>query len=318
MSSASKAAHMTLAQARQPQRAQRFGKVLRNRLHTTYLCILCGWGFRQALLLFVIIMVDGVSFAQRQATELRVCADPNNLPFSNDREQGVENRLARLIASDLGRKVRYFWWPQRRGFIRNTLQAKRCDVVMGIPSSFELARPTRAYYRSSYVFVSRRDRDLAVRSFDDPALKRLRIGLHVIGDDYANVPPAQALAKRGITRNITGYSIYGDYSKESPPAALIDAVARGEIDIAIAWGPLAGYFAKRASVPLKIVPVSPEVDPPSLPFAFDICLGVRKEDKALLDELDVVLERRKNEIGRLLRDYGVPLKSKTGSGEGRK
>jgi quinoprotein dehydrogenase-associated probable ABC transporter substrate-binding protein len=264
----------------------------------------------------MIITVTGVSFARTQTAELRVCADPNNLPFSNKREQGFENRLAQLIARDLGRKVIYVWWPQRRGFIRNTLQAKRCDVVMGIPSSFELARPTRAYYRSSYVFISRRDRRLTVRSFDAPELKQLRIGLHLIGDDYANVPPAQALAKRGITRNITGYSIYGDYSKENPPAALIDAVARGEIDVAIAWGPLAGYFARRASAPLKIVPVSPEVDQPSLPFAFDICLGVRKEDKALLDELDVVLERRKKEIDRLLRDYGVPLKSKTVGSEG--
>lgn len=268
--------------------------------------------------LFLILMVSGVSFARAQMAELRVCADPNNLPFSNGREQGFENRLARLIARDLGRKLSYVWWPQRRGFIRNTLQAKRCDVVMGVPASFEPARPTRAYYRSSYVFISRRDRHLTVRSFDDPALKRLRIGLHLIGDDYANVPPAQALARRGITRNITGYSIYGDYSKENPPASLIDAVARGEIDVAIAWGPLAGYFARRASVPLKIVPVSPEIDPPSLPFAFDICMAVRKEDKALLDELEAVLERRKKEIDRLLRNYGVPLKSETASSERRK
>jgi mxaJ protein len=270
------------------------------------------------LFLLSIIILGAVSFVQAQTAELRVCADPNNLPFSNRREQGFENRLARLIARDMGRKVSYVWWPQRRGFIRNTLQAKRCDVVMGIPASFELARPTRAYYRSSYVFISRRDRRLAVRSFDDPALKRLRIGLHLIGDDYANVPPAQALAKRGITRNIVGYSIYGDYSKENPPASLIDAVARGEIDVAIAWGPLAGYFARRASAPLKIVPVSPEVDQPSLQFAFDICMGVRKEDKALLDELDAVLGRRKKDIDILLRDYGAPLKRKTVSGEGRK
>jgi mxaJ protein len=269
------------------------------------------------LFMLAIIMLGGVSFASAQTAELRVCADPNNLPFSNEREQGFENRLAQMIAHDLGRKVSYVWWPQRRGFIRNTLQAKRCDVVMGIPSSFELARPTRAYYRSSYVFVSRRDRRLSVRSFDDPALKHLRIGLHLIGDDYANAPPALALAKRGV-RNITGYSIYGDYSKENPPAALIDAVIRREIDVAIAWGPLAGYFAKRAPVPMRIVPVSPEIDSPSLPFTFDICLGVRKEDKALLNELDVVLKRRKKEIDGLLRDYGVPLKGKTVSGEGHK
>jgi mxaJ protein len=256
----------------------------------------------------------GVSFAQSQTAELRVCADPNNLPFSNRREEGFENKLANLIARDLGRKVHYVWWPQRRGFIRNTLKAKRCDVVMGIPSSFEMAQPTRAYYRSSYVFVSRRDRHLDIQSFDDPTLKNLRIGLHVIGDDYANVPPAQALARRGVTRNIAGYSIYGDYSKENPPAALIEAVARGDVDVAIAWGPFAGYFAKRASAPLKITPVSPEIDLPSLPFVFDICLGVRKEDAALGGELDKILARRKDEIDRLLRSYGLPLKSLTRGG----
>jgi mxaJ protein len=252
--------------------------------------------------------------ALAQTAELRVCSDPNNLPFSNRREEGFENKLANLIARDLGRKVHYVWWPQRRGFIRNTLKAKRCDVVMGIPSSFEMARPTIAYYRSSYVFVSRRDRHLDIHSFDDPALKNLRIGLHVIGDDYANVPPAQALARRGVTQNITGYSIYGDYSKENPPAELIEAVARGDVDVAVAWGPLAGYFAKRASEPLKITPVSPEIDPPSLPFAFDICLGVRKEDAALKGELDKILERRRGEIDRLLRSYGLPLKKLTRSG----
>jgi len=148
------------------------------------------------------------TFARAQTAEFRVCADPNNLSFSNRRDEGFENKLADLIARDLGRNVCYVWWPQRRGVIRNTLKAKRCDVVMGIPSSFEMAQPTRAYYRSSYVFVSRRDRHLGIHSFDDPALKNLRIGLRVIGDDYANTPPAQALARRGVTQNITGYSIY--------------------------------------------------------------------------------------------------------------
>jgi mxaJ protein len=255
----------------------------------------------------ILVLIGIVSAARVRSAELRVCADPNNLPFSNRREKGFENRLAQMIARELGLRLRYFWWPQRRGFFRNTLGAKRCDVVMGIPSGFDRARATRPYYRSTYVFISRRDRDLAVRSFDDPSLKRLRIGLHVIGDDYANVPPAEALAKRGLTSNITGYRIYGDYSQENPPAALIDAVRREEIDIAIAWGPLAGFFAKRSPVPLTVAPVSPQTEPPSLSFAFDICLGVRREDTALLNKLNAVLAHRKPEINRLLREYGVPI-----------
>lgn len=253
------------------------------------------------------LLLGGVSSLRAQGKELRVCADPNNLPFSNQREEGFENKLAQLLARELHQQVRYVWWPQRRGFIRNTLQAKRCDVVLGIPAAYELAQPTRAYYRSTYVFVTRRDRHLNLRSFDDPALRRLRIGLHAIGDDYANVPPAQALAQRGITQNITGYSIYGDYSQPNPPAALIMAVARGEIDLAIAWGPLAGYFAAHAPVPLKVVPIAQEQATPQLPLTFDICLGVRREDVALRTTLNHILARRKHEIEGLLRSYGVPL-----------
>lgn len=249
--------------------------------------------------------------------ELRVCADPNNLPFSNRREEGFENELARLVAGELGREVSYFWWPQRRGFIRNTLRAGHCDVVIGIPSSFELALPTRPYYRSTYVFVSRRDRALGLRSFDDPRLARLRIGVHIIGDDYANVPPAQALANRGIV-GLAGYSIYGDYSRESPPTDLLRAVVDREIDVAVAWGPLAGFYALRSAVPLDVVPVSPQIDPPFLPFVFDIAMGVRRDDDALRRQLDAVIVRRGADIRRLLERYGVPLLgSERGDGIGR-
>jgi quinoprotein dehydrogenase-associated probable ABC transporter substrate-binding protein len=243
----------------------------------------------------------------RTRAELRVCADPNNLPFSNQLEEGFENELAQLVARDLGRTVTYTWWPQRRGFIRHTLRADRCDVVMGIPAAFELAQPTRPYYRSTYVFVTRRDRGLDIRSLDDPLLKRLRIGLHVIGDDYTNVPPAQALANRGIVANVAGYSIYGDYSQPNPPAALIKAVADGEIDVAIAWGPLAGYFAKQSSVPLSIAPVRPQMDAPGLAFVFDIAMGVRRQDQGLCEALDQFIARRQPAIRNLLERYGVPL-----------
>jgi len=238
---------------------------------------------------------------------LRVCADPNNLPFSNDRREGFENALAELVGRDLHRTVQYAWWPQRRGFVRQTLRAGTCDVIMGVPSSFELAQTTRPYYRSTYVFVTRRRDRLHLQSFDDPRLKRLRIGLHVIGDDYNNVPPAQALAARGIVGNIAGYSIYGDYRLPDPPRTLIDAVARGDVDVAIAWGPLAGYFARRESVPLELTPVNPQIDLPFLPMVFDIAMAVRRGDTELRDQLESVISRRKAAIHALLVRYGVPL-----------
>ena len=237
---------------------------------------------------------------------LRVCADPNNLPFTNSRLEGFENRIAELIARDLDARIEYTWWAQRRGFIRNTLRAGRCDLVLGIPSSFELALPTRPYYRSTYVFVTRKDRGLDIASFDDPRLRTLRVGVHLVGDDGANTPPAHALANRGIIENVHGYTLYGDYRQESPPARMIEAVARGDIDVAVAWGPLAGYYGTRQDVPLAIVPVSPQIDLPFLPFVYDIAVGVRRGEDAFRAEIDEVLVKRKADIARILEEYGVP------------
>jgi mxaJ protein len=241
------------------------------------------------------------------ARELRVCADPNNLPFSNERGEGFENRLAELVAHEMGATVHYTWWAQRRGFVRNTLRAGTCDLIMGVPSSYELVRVTRPYYRSTYVFVYPKDHPLDLRSFDDEILRTVRVGVHIIGDDYANAPPAHALSSRGIVSNVVGYSIYGDYSQPNPPARLVEAAANRDVDVAIVWGPFAGYFARRLPVPLEIVPVSPQIDLPFLPFVFDIAMGVRREDEALQQELDEILERRAPEIEALLDEYGVPL-----------
>jgi mxaJ protein len=256
----------------------------------------------------------GVAPAPR---ELRVCADPNTLPYSNRQLEGFENRLAEMAARDLNARVRYTWWPQHRGFIRNTLKAGTCDVVMGLPSSVELALTTRPYYRSTYVFVYRKDRGIAVRSFDDPALRKLRIGVQMIGDDGINSPPAHALANRGMVRNVVGYSVYGDYSKPNPPASIMEAVARGDVDVAVVWGPLAGWFAARPSfhpnVPLELVPVSPQIDRPYLPFVFDMSMGVRRGNDKLHAELDAFLERRQPEIDALLDRYGVPRAGGPGS-----
>ena len=240
------------------------------------------------------------------ARVLRVCADPNNLPFSNDRGEGFENRIATLVARELGATVEYTWWAQRRGFIRNTLRAHACDLVPGVPTSLELVLATRPYYRSTYVFVHRADAPFRVRSFDDPVLRRLRVGVQLVGDDYANTPPAHALNARGIVRNVVGFSVYGNYAEPNPPARIVDAVADGGVDVAVVWGPLGGYFARRARVPLTVVPVSPQIDVPFLPFVFDISMGVRRDDPGLKAEVEDALRRRRAEVDAILDEYGVP------------
>jgi mxaJ protein len=237
---------------------------------------------------------------------LRVCADPNNLPFSNARKEGFENRVAELIATELHDTVEYTWWAQRRGFVRNTLKAGTCDVIMGVPTTVGMILPTTPYYRSTYVFVTRRDPRIDVKSFDDPILKRVRIGVQLIGDDGINSPPAHALANRGIIYNVKGYTVYGDYSRESPPSRIIDAVARGEVDVAVAWGPMAGYWAKRSPVQLTLVPVKPQIELPFLPFVFDIGMGVRHGDTTFRASLNSALARRKKDIQQVLDEYGVP------------
>jgi mxaJ protein len=239
--------------------------------------------------------------------ELRVCADPNNLPFSNSAEAGFENRLAAMVAEHFGLQVSYTWWAQRRGFIRNTLKAGKCDVVMGVPSGYDLVETTKPYYRSSYVFVTRQDQHLELSSLLDPRLHHLAIGVHLIGDDGNNPPPAQALGEQGIVDNVRGYSIYGDYRQADPPARLIEAVESGSLDVAAAWGPLAGYFAQHSPVPLTVTPIRDYERFSPQQFQFAIAMGVRKGDDALRDRLNAFIDEHRSEITSLLRSYGVPL-----------
>ncbi|MFL5296660.1 MAG: substrate-binding domain-containing protein [Phenylobacterium sp.] len=238
---------------------------------------------------------------------LRVCADPNNLPFSNRAGEGFENRLVQMIASDLHRPVRYVWWAQRRGYVRNTLKDRRCDLWPGVASSVDMLATTRPYYRSTYVFVTRADRGLDIRSFDDPRLRTVTVGVQMIGDDAANTPPAHALARRGIIGNVRGFMLYGDYARPNPPAAIVEAVDRGDIDVAVVWGPLAGYFAARARHPLRLAPVQPWLDGPQWPMAFDVSMGVRRDDRRLQRALDVELDRLKSKVDALLAAYHVPV-----------
>ncbi len=237
---------------------------------------------------------------------LRVCSDPNNLPFSNSRLEGFENKIATLLGREMKLPVEYTWWAQRRGFVRNTLKAGLCDLIVGMPSSSELAATTTPYYRSTYTFVYRKDRHLNISSFDDAALRNMQIGVQIIGDDFANAPPAHALTNRHMITNVKGYTVYGDYKQPNPPARLIDAVANGEVDVAVAWGPLAGFFAGKEAIPLEVVPVSPQIDLPYLPFVYDISMGVRRGDDAFREELESILSRRQEEIRHILDSYGVP------------
>jgi mxaJ protein len=257
-----------------------------------------------AILLALAVLCAGIA---ANAGELRVCADPNNLPFSNDKGQGFENKIVALIAHDQDAVVKYTWWAQRRGFVRNTLKARDCDLWPGIASGVDLVTTTRPYYRSTYVFVTRADRHLEISSFDDPRLRTLTIGVQMIGNDAMNTPPAHALAHRGIVDNVRGYMLYGDYSRPNPPAAIVDAVARGDIDVAVVWGPLAGYFAQKEPVALKVTAIEPPFDGLHFPMAFDIAMGVRKGDKAFRQIIDAELDRNRAAIEGILAAYHIPL-----------
>jgi len=236
----------------------------------------------------------------------RVCADPENMPFSNRKLEGLENRIAAVLAQDFGGSPSYVWWGQRQGFIRNTMNATleegRCDIVMGVPVGYDLVHVTAPYYRSTYVFVYKRGR-APIRSLDDPALKTLKIGVHLLGNDYENPPPVHELGKRHIVDNVVGFSTF--YSAENPPSAIVDAVASGKIDVAIVWGPVAGYFAARQKTPLQVTPIPSA--PGDLPFAFDIAMGVKKGNDALYARVQQAMTRHRGEIEQILKDFNVPL-----------
>ena len=248
-----------------------------------------------------------VTCTATSARELRVCADPNNLPFSNAAGEGFENRIVALLARDLGAEVDYTWWAQRRGAVRNTLNAGECDVIPGMASSGGMTGTTDPYYRSTYVFVSRADRRLgSLSSLDDPRLRTLRVGVQLVGDDGANPPPAMSLARRGIVDNVRGFMVYGNYADAAPQSPVVDAVGRGDVDVAIVWGPTAGYFAAKQAVPMVLTPVTPWLDGPQSPMVFDVSMGVRRDDRALRRELDRALARNRDAIGRILDAYHVP------------
>ena len=239
--------------------------------------------------------------------ELRVCADPFDLPFSNEQEQGFENKIAHVVAQDLNARVVNYWWPSRRGVLRNSILGGFCDVMIQAPVGLDPVATTKPYYRSTYYFVFRADRGLRLRSLDDTILKHVKIGVNIIGYDYTNTPPAHALGSRGIVGLVGFGNFLNPDPKADHPDDIIRAVAKDSIDVAIVWGPLAGYWVKRAPVALTMVAL-PDSDPVSgMPFAFSMAMAVRHRDKELKARLDSVIDRRKSEITAILQEYSVPL-----------
>jgi mxaJ protein len=241
--------------------------------------------------------------AEGERKALRVCADPDNLPYSHEDGSGFENRIAQLIAADFALPLEYAWLPDRRGFVRKTMGSGLCDLIVGVPVGFDRTLNTRPYYRSSYMLVEPATHGAPPADFADPRLRQWRIGVQLVGDDMATTPPGHALAQAGAVENVVGFPIPG----EQPAAArIVQALARGELDAAFVWGPQAGYYARDAGVPLRLHVVPP---PPALkeqPFSFAISMGVRRGDQALRSRLNDFIARRQVDIDRILAEYGVP------------
>lgn len=245
-----------------------------------------------------IVMTLIVGALACHARDLKVCADPDNLPFSNRSQHGFENKIAELLAHQMHAELKYEWQRMGRGFVREYLGKSRCDLLIGIPANYKPVLTTDPYYRSTYVFVSRRRSHLQNLSFNDPQLRKLKIGVQALDEEFA--PPGDALARRGMQASMVAFDATGPH-----PAAIIQAVERGKIDLAVVWGPFAGFYARRSNN-LVLTPVSPEVDPPGIPFTFAIAMGVRKGNTALRDELQRFLRQQKPAIHRILRAYKVP------------
>ena len=251
------------------------------------------------LLSFALVLGVSIPILGQQK-ELSVCADPDNLPFSNRRQQGFENRIAELLARAMRARLSYEWQRMGRGFVREYLGNSRCDMLIGIPTNFRQVLTTQPYYRSTYVFVSRRRARIHPANLNDPALHRMKVGVQILDDDYA--PPAHALARRGMQANIVGFETTG-----SKAPSIIRAVAAGQVDTAVVWGPLAGYFAQRFPGRLALTPVQPEADPPGLPFTYAISMGVRQGNVLLRDQLQHFLDTHQRQIEAILHRYGVPI-----------
>ncbi|MCK1512335.1 substrate-binding domain-containing protein [Bradyrhizobium sp. 190] len=231
---------------------------------------------------------------------LRVCADPHNLPFSNDKGEGFENKLAELFAEKLQKKLDYMYFPQATGFVRMTLGAHRCDVIMGFPQGDDLVQGTNPYYRTAYALVAKRGSGLEdVATLEDERLKGKHIGI------VAGTPPATNMAINGLMANAKPYQLMVDTRIDSSAEAMIADLMSGKIDAGILWGPMAGFYAKKANPPLHVTPLVKEKTGPRL--AYRIGMGVRAADQNWKRLLNRLIQENQPAINKILLDYGVPL-----------
>jgi len=231
---------------------------------------------------------------------LRVCADPHNMPFSTDRGEGFENKLAELLADKLGKGLSYSWYPQATGFVRNTLAAHKCDVIMGAPQGDDLVQVTNPYYRTAYALVFKQGHGLeGVDTLGDPRLKGKRIGI------VAGTPPGNNMATNGLMADAKPYPLVIDTRVDSSAAAMMHDLSTGEIDAGILWGPMAGYYARQATPAATVVPLVKETAGPRL--AYRIAMGVRYTDQDWKRELNRAIRENQPAINKLLLSFGVPL-----------
>jgi len=231
---------------------------------------------------------------------LRVCADPSNLPFSNDKGEGFENKIAELLAQKLGKSLSYTWYPQVTGFVRNTLGAHRCDLIMGAPQGDDLVQVTNPYYRTAYALVVPPESELAdVETISDPRLKGKRIGI------VAGTPPGDIMAANGLMAKARPYPLVVDTRVDSSGRAMIKDLASGEIDAGILWGPIAAHYARQVNPPMKVVPLTHEKRGPRMMYR--ITMGVRPTDQEWKRELNRLIQDMQPAITAVLLSYGVPL-----------
>jgi mxaJ protein len=241
--------------------------------------------------------------APMQPGLLRVCADPDNLPASNQAGEGLENRLAEFMAKEWNSRLEYVWWAAPRGMMR-MLNGRYCDVVLQMPVLSDMANLTKPYFRTSYVIVQRKDVPYRISGLDDPDLKRLKIGVHLFANDGENSPPAMALSRHGVVGNLVGFStVYvGGMAR---PEDIVKAVADGTVDVAMVWGPIAGFYARKLGLDLLLTPV-PDDTLTGIPFVYSMGMATRRGEPAFRDSLQRFLDTHQPELQRILDEFGVP------------